>query len=96
MITCGLTTERVDRLREELPNVMRPDPGRHGPNDCDRLVAAAGPVDILCNRAGGTYGAGVIINLDPENSIGEYFRGNVQGAYRGARSIRQSRLRLRF
>ena len=59
VITCGVTPERVERLHDELPDVLALIADVTKPDDCDRLVAAAGTVDVLCNHAGGIYGAGV-------------------------------------
>jgi NAD(P)-dependent dehydrogenase (short-subunit alcohol dehydrogenase family) len=59
VVTCGVTPERVQRLRDELPQVEALLADVTKPEDCDRLLAAAGPVDVLCNHAGGIYGAGV-------------------------------------
>jgi NAD(P)-dependent dehydrogenase (short-subunit alcohol dehydrogenase family) len=59
VITCGITPERVERLRAEMPEVTVLIADVTKPEDCDRLVAAAGAVDVLCNHAGGIYGAGV-------------------------------------
>ncbi len=59
VITCGRTPERVERLRAEMPEVTVVLADVTKPEDCDRLLAAAGAVDVLCNHAGGIYGAGV-------------------------------------
>lgn len=59
VVTCGVTPARVQRLQDELPDVTALVADVTKPEDCDRLIAAAGDVDILCNHAGGVYGAGV-------------------------------------
>ena len=59
VITCGVTEKRVQWLRAEMPDVMVLNADVTKADDCDRLVTAAGAVDVLCNHAGGVYGAGV-------------------------------------
>jgi NAD(P)-dependent dehydrogenase (short-subunit alcohol dehydrogenase family) len=59
VVTCGTSEERVERLREDFPDVEVLVADVTDPGDCDRLVAAAGEVDVLCNHAGGPAVAGL-------------------------------------
>jgi NAD(P)-dependent dehydrogenase (short-subunit alcohol dehydrogenase family) len=62
VVTCDVAAERVERLRDELPDVTAMLADVTSPEDCARLIDAAGDVDVLCNHAGG--GSGGMAPLD--------------------------------
>jgi NAD(P)-dependent dehydrogenase (short-subunit alcohol dehydrogenase family) len=52
VVACDLDEERVAALQAQLPDVVAVVADVSKPEDCDRLIEAAGRVDVLCNHAG--------------------------------------------
>jgi NAD(P)-dependent dehydrogenase (short-subunit alcohol dehydrogenase family) len=64
VVTCDISSEGVDALRAEFPDVTAivGDVGK--PEDCERLLEAAGDVDVLCNHAAAGVGISPLLEQD--------------------------------